>query len=153
MSACTRCGRATTTAAREGLCARCQGKPDVGAWWNGEPCLAERGTVVVGAVETPTWWCAGMTGTRRRVVRVTYAGEVFYLDDEGHHSPAYEPLNVPARTSPPGEGWAKVTEGMGSPRWPHSSVPVDDPETWRPEQVDVQEDPKAGDRWGVELNP
>lgn len=86
-------------------------------WWNGEPCEAERGTVVVGRAPRATWWCAELEGTRRRVVRVTYAGQVFYLDNDGENA---------------GTGWRKVTTGKGWPDTFHASVPVDAPDTWRP---------------------
>lgn len=53
---------------------------------------------------TPTWWFAGLGGTVRDAVEVTYGGRSFLLDDED------------------GRGWAKVTEGRGSPRRSHSGL-------------------------------
>lgn len=80
---------------------------DQPTYWNGEPAPARRVTVVVGPSQRPTWWCAELAGTTRAAVEVTYGGDVFYLDDED------------------GSGWHKVTEGHGSPRVSHSSLPVD----------------------------
>ncbi len=74
-------------------------------YWNGEPCAAERCEVIVGWSSTPTWWCADLEGTKRQAVRVHYAGNVFYLDNED------------------GSGWAKVTEGHGSPNVASRSLP------------------------------
>ncbi|RKX65384.1 MAG: hypothetical protein DRP42_04860 [Tenericutes bacterium] len=74
-------------------------------YWNGEPTEATRVVVTVGKPMAPTWWCADLEGHARRAVEVVYGGETFFLDDED------------------GSGWAKVTEGHGSPNWPHSSLP------------------------------
>lgn len=83
-------------------------------WWNGEPAQACRVRVVVGPAPVRTWWCADLVGQERAAVEVLYGSERFYLDDED------------------GTGWAKVTEGHGSPSWPHRglpsrSTPVDGP--------------------------
>jgi hypothetical protein len=78
----------------------------MGTYWNGESCSAERVTITVGDAPAPTWWCADLAGTQRPAVRVHYGSEVFYLDDAD------------------GSGWRKVTEGHGSPSWPHRSLPV-----------------------------
>jgi len=75
-------------------------------FWNGEPTLARRVLVVIGAAPVSTWWFHGLEGTKRRAVEVTYQGEVFYLDDED------------------GSGWAKVTKGRGSPHWGHKSLNI-----------------------------
>lgn len=75
--------------------------------WNGEPTPAVCVRVRVGTVPAATWWCAGIEGTVREAVRVTYAGHTFYLDNED------------------GSGWAKVTRGGGGPAWPHRSLPDD----------------------------
>jgi hypothetical protein len=98
------------------VCVDCD-KPQVDmqpkpARWNYEPAPAERGTVVVGTVEVPTWWCAGMTGTRRKCVRVQSWGEAFFIDDED------------------GSGTVKVYERGGGPDSSHKSLPVDDPATF-----------------------
>lgn len=76
-------------------------------FWNYEPTPARIVRVIVGQVETPTWWCAGLEGTERQAVEVSYPGsEPFYLDNED------------------GSGWRKVTQGRGGPDWGHSSLPV-----------------------------
>lgn len=74
-------------------------------FWNGQECAAEQCEVIVGKALRPTWWCAGLKGTRRKAVEVRYGGETFYLDDEDE------------------SGWYKVTEGHGSPRFSHRSLP------------------------------
>lgn len=74
-------------------------------FWNGETCTAIRCRVTVGKSMAPTWWCAELEGTVREAVRVEYGEQVFYLDNED------------------GSGWRKVTEGHGSPRWAHNSLP------------------------------
>lgn len=74
-------------------------------FWNGEPCQAVRVVVIVGAPPRPTWWCAALEGQQRKAVRVTYNGQVFYLDDET------------------GTGWHKVTSGRGDPWIGHKSLP------------------------------
>lgn len=89
--------------------------------WNGEPCEAAKGTVEVGKVESPTWWCAGMEGTRRRCVRITYPAsprpdrhepQTFFIDDED------------------GQGTRKVWQEGGGPGSSHKGLPVDKPETF-----------------------
>jgi hypothetical protein len=76
-------------------------------YWNGLPMPAERVRVVVDTAPVHTWWCAALAGTERAAVRVGEpGGEVTYLDDED------------------GSGWWKVTEGRGSSRVPHRSLPV-----------------------------
>lgn len=85
------------------------------ASWNYEPATAERGTVVVGTVEKPTWWCAGMHGQRRKCVRVisgNFPEGEFFIDDED------------------GSGTRKVYERGGGPDSSHKSLPVDDPSTF-----------------------
>jgi hypothetical protein len=110
------------------VCTDCD-KPHVAmrptpARWNYQPAKAERGTVIVGTVEKPTWWCAGMEGTRRKCVRVTayekwhhgmpdeQTGHAFFIDDED------------------GSGTVKVYERGGGPDSSHRSLPVDDPATF-----------------------
>lgn len=86
------------------------------AYWNGLPTAAERGTAVVApAPEFPQYWAAreGIVGDRIPVVRVdldgvNYGGGIDYLDDRD------------------GSGWAKVTRGMGSPRYGHRSLAIVD---------------------------
>src|SRR5687768_9592874 len=80
-----------------------------GTFWNGEPCTARRVLVKVGKALKPTWWCAELEGTVRRAVEITsWSGKPFFLDDEEKQS-----------------GWRKVTVGMGSPQFGHSSLPDD----------------------------
>lgn len=84
------------------------------AYWNGLPTTAQRGTAVVAATpEFPQYWAAreGVVGQRIPVVRVdldgvNHGGGVTYLDDRD------------------GSGWAKVTRGMGSPRYGHRNVRI-----------------------------
>lgn len=75
-------------------------------FWNGEPTPARKVRVIVGPSPKPTWWCAELAGQERAAVEVSYFGDRFYLDDED------------------GSGWAKVTQGRGSPQYGHSSLPV-----------------------------
>lgn len=77
-------------------------------YWNGEPCEARIVNVVVGNTgrfERP--WFLPYVGKVREAVEVKYGNQLFYLDNE------YE------------QGWKKVTEGRGSPNWPHSSLDVE----------------------------
>ena len=76
-------------------------------YWNGEPCSARRVLVRVGTAPRPTWWCAGLEGTEREAVEVSYNGQTFLLDDAD------------------GVGWCKVAFGRGSPQHGHSSLPED----------------------------
>lgn len=85
-------------------------------FWNGEPTLARRVSIVCAdATEFPAYWgrSAGIIGTRRNAVEVTYNGETFYLDDEA------DPGEPESR---PGSGWGKVTLGHGSPRYGHREL-------------------------------
>lgn len=75
-----------------------------GTFWNGEPTPARKVRVRVVEPEIPTWWFAGLGGTERDAVEVTYDDQTFLLDDED------------------GSGWAKVTEGHGGPNSPHRSL-------------------------------
>lgn len=75
--------------------------------WNGEPAYGRKVYVRVGSVGKPTYWYAGMEGTRRKAVEVEYEGQTFFLDNED------------------GQGWHKVTAGLGSPQAGHLSLPND----------------------------
>ncbi len=75
-------------------------------FWNGQPAVARKVKVIVGPSLRSTWWCAGMEGQQRDAVEVSQGGQTFYLDNED------------------GSGWLKVTEGRGSFRWGHRSLPV-----------------------------
>jgi len=81
--------------------------------WNYLPTKAWRGTVIVGKSMTPTWWCAGLEGTRRKCVKVDDGqGDAFFIDDENGH------------------GSLKVFELGGGPDSFHASIPVDDPNSF-----------------------
>lgn len=112
-------------------------------YWNGEPATCRRVVVSVGTVPSPTWWSAGLEGSERHAVEVTYGGSVFFLDDddlpEGHeelhrarlspeHRAKMDALRrfVGAQPAPcRGDGWRKVTVGRGSPEYGHRSLPKD----------------------------
>lgn len=77
-------------------------------YWNGEPCKARIVRVIVGdhgRFERP--WFLPYVGKVLDAVEVRYANSTFYIDNY---------LD---------QGWKKVTEGRGSPNWPHSSLDVD----------------------------
>lgn len=82
-------------------------------FWNGMPTPARRGTAVVAdAPEFPMYWARDLVGQRIAVVEVVldgvnYGGGIDYLDDRH------------------GQGWAKVTEGHGSPRYGHASAAIE----------------------------
>ena len=80
--------------------------------WNGEKCHAVLGSVVIGKAVRPTWWCADLAGERRACVRVTYKGDMFYLDNDD------------------GSGYRKVFEQGGGPNSSHSDIPVDQHDTF-----------------------
>ena len=73
--------------------------------WNGEECAGRRVIVRVGHCVTRTWWCADLEGAERKAVEVVYGNQRFFLDNED------------------GEGWGKVTWGLGSPGVGHKSLP------------------------------
>lgn len=75
-------------------------------FWNGLPTPAVQVRVIVDRAPQYTWWCADLAGTERAAVRVGEGDNAFYLDNED------------------GLGWWKVTEGRGSPRVGHRSLPV-----------------------------
>lgn len=72
-------------------------------YWNGEPAQARKCLIRCGVVD-PGHWALLLTGKQREAVEVVYNDETFYLDNAD------------------GEGWYKVTEGMGSPRWAHRGL-------------------------------
>jgi hypothetical protein len=82
-------------------------KRDGRTCWNGEPAECRKVRVIVGRSERRTWWCADLEGQERDAVEVTYADQVFYLDNAD------------------GNGWAKVTIGRGSPGYGHAELPVE----------------------------
>ena len=89
-------------------------------WWNGLPTVAAKGTAVVADdPRFPLYWAKteGIIGQRIPVVMVVLdgvnaGGGIDYLDNRD------------------GSGWRKVTEGHGSPRWPHSNVRIE-PDSFR----------------------
>ena len=88
-------------------------------FWNGEPCSAKRVTVTVAdAPEFPLYWARSLVGQQRRAVRVQRLdvpdAEPFYLDDEPRDP-----------GDPQRPGWTKVTDGRGSPAWPHRELVIE----------------------------
>lgn len=75
-------------------------------YWNGQPAECRKVRVIIGEPPRPTWWCAEMVGQEREAVEVKQGGDKFYIDNED------------------GSGWLKVTEGLGSPGYPHRSLKV-----------------------------
>ncbi len=76
-------------------------------FWEGVRCRARVVRVRVGRVARSSWWCAKLEGQVREAVEVTLAnGHRIYIDNVN------------------GEGWAKVTKGMGLRSWPSKSYPV-----------------------------
>lgn len=85
-----------------------------GTFWNGMPTQAVRGSAVVApSSEFPEYWAKELIGQRIEVVRVdldgvNYGGGVSYLENQD------------------GEGWRKVTEGHGSPSYPHKDLAIEE---------------------------
>lgn len=86
----------------------------VQTYWNGLPTPARKvwGTVAEWTEDDPplAWW-RDLAGQRIEAVEVVldgvnYGGGIAYLEDRN------------------GEGWRKVTEGFGGPRYPHKNVPL-----------------------------
>lgn len=83
-------------------------------YWNGLETPARRGTAVVAdAPEFPLYWARDLVGRRIEVVEVVldgvnFGGGIAYLDDRE------------------GQGWEKVTVGMGSPRYGHADLDIVD---------------------------
>lgn len=76
-------------------------------YWNGEQVTADRIRVIVAdTTKFPNYWARELVGTERAAVRVVYGDSVFYLDNEN------------------GDGWRKVTEGFGTPGWPHKELAI-----------------------------
>lgn len=94
-------------------------EPAGSTYWNGLPTPARK---VVGTVadwdadkDPPLAWWRDIAGQRIEAVEVVldgvnYGGGIAYLDNRD------------------GSGWRKVTEGHGSPRWPHRNVRLVDVE-------------------------
>lgn len=73
-------------------------------YWNGEPATFVGVEYEVKEPEVNTWWQAQYVGEIRQGIEITYGGESWIIDNEH------------------GDGFYKVTRGMGSPRCPHKSV-------------------------------
>ena len=84
------------------------------ARWNYEPVDARVCRVRVGRSVRPTWWCAGLEGSEREAVEVSYGGEKFYLDNGPN----------PDTGQIDESGIGKVTGGRGGPDYGHRSLPV-----------------------------
>lgn len=86
------------------------------AQWNGEPCIAETGSVICGESHAPQGWSKGREGERMRCVRVRYHNDPMFLYDEH------------------GVGSRKVFEEGGSPHVGHANIPVDDLDSFIPDK-------------------
>jgi hypothetical protein len=109
--------------------------PEPSTYWNGEPTPARKVTLVVAdAPEHELYWARSFIGMRRNAVEVTYNDETFYLDDDAFdeekdaseefirfkQSRMGDLYHPNARNA--GDGWWKVTEGRGSPRYAHANL-------------------------------
>jgi len=81
-----------------------------GTFWNGEATPARRVSLVVADGPHPLGWYKRHVGEHRAAVEVT----IWYTDDK--------PATVFYIDDADGSGWAKVTEGRGSPRVGHRSL-------------------------------
>lgn len=76
-------------------------------YWNGEPTPCIQGSAIVSNDNGfPLYWAADLVGQRIPVVRIFYGDTVRNIDDRD------------------GSGWAKVTNGHGSPRYGHCDLSV-----------------------------
>jgi hypothetical protein len=102
-------------------------------YWNGEPTPCTRVVVLVAdAPEIPLYWARDLVGHERNAVRIDYAGQRFYIDDEAIDDGVDRVTEIKLRdgvtrtlTTPAGRdgwGWQKVTTGRGSPNYPHRSL-------------------------------
>lgn len=73
-------------------------------YWNGEPATFKGVTYEVTKPATETWWQSQYIGQRRQGIEITYEGATWIIDNQN------------------GDGFFKVTRGMGSPRCPHKSI-------------------------------
>lgn len=72
--------------------------------WNGESCKARRVLIKVGECPFPQGWYMHLVRTEMRAVEIIYGDETFYIADED------------------GNGWHKITVGLGGPDRGHKSV-------------------------------
>ena len=89
--------------------------------WNGMPCEAEIGSVVVAKEVIPTWWSAPFAGQRIPCIKVTAADNA-----EGDMSKGKETFFILCDTT----GFNKVFHEGGGPQSGHASITVDDPNTF-----------------------
>lgn len=74
-------------------------------FWNGEPCKFYAIRYLIQEVlNSPYHWQNKYIGTYRQIIRVEYGEQFFYIDNEH------------------GSGYYKLTEGEGSPQYPHNSI-------------------------------
>ena len=73
-------------------------------FWNGERATFKGVTYEVTKPEVSTWWQSRFIGQRRQGIEVTYEESTWIIDNQH------------------GDGFFKVTRGMGSPRCPHKSI-------------------------------
>jgi hypothetical protein len=74
-------------------------------YWNGDKSANFIGVIYkVDKAPTPTWWQNRVVGTERQGLMITYANQTWLIDNEC------------------GDGYYKLTEGLGSWRCGHKSL-------------------------------
>jgi hypothetical protein len=74
-------------------------------YWNGDKSANFIGVIYkVDKAPTPTWWQNRIVGTQRQGLMITYANQTWLIDNEC------------------GDGYYKLTEGLGSWRCGHKSL-------------------------------
>lgn len=73
-------------------------------YWNGEPAEFKGIEYEVKEPKVPTYWYARFVGEKRQGIEVRYQGDSFIIDNQH------------------GDGFYKLTRGMGSPRCAHKSL-------------------------------
>lgn len=106
---------------------------EVETFWNGRPCLADIGSVIVGEPLAKSWWCAAIVGLRVQVVRVRQGGKRLFLMNEAYTCAADTTVGRIAYDIPAQAGWAKVLASHEINAEPYWEVPVDDSSTWIPD--------------------
>lgn len=91
--------------------------------WNGQPCEAQLGSVVVTKEVKPTWWSAPYAGKRIPCIKITAAD-----NPEGDMKKGSETFFIFAES----RGIMKVLFEGGGMMSGHASVTVDDPDTFIP---------------------
>jgi len=112
-------------------------------YWNGESATIKGVVYEVTEPERPTWWQAMHVGKQRQGLQISYSGSVWIIDNEH------------------GDGFFKVTQGMGSPRCGHKSI--DNPTLLHYISVDqinktidveaIRLESEAYDKWMSENHP